>query len=72
VTGNFAADNGNTGIAAGFGSTVIGNTALGNGQTGISVICPSNLTDNTAIDNNGVANLVLNGTDCHNEDNLAP
>jgi len=72
LTGNFAADNGNIGIAAGLGSTVIGNTALSNSQIGISVTCPSNLIDNTAIDNNGVANLVLNGRGCHNEDDLAP
>jgi hypothetical protein len=87
VTGNYAAGN-DIGIAGGWtvtgntavrnrlgtslsaGSTVIGNAAFNNTQIGFSVDCPSNLTDNTAIDN--PTNLTLNGTTCHNEDNVAP
>jgi hypothetical protein len=69
ASGNNASFNG-TGIEAGTGgNTLIGNTAYGNAE-GLVVVCPSNLTDNTAV-NNGT-NLVLIGTDCHNEDNLAP
>jgi len=51
-------------------ATLIGNTAAFNTDVGISVDCPANLTDNTAINN--PTNLSLNGTDCHNEDNVAP
>jgi hypothetical protein len=70
VTGNYAAGNRFIGIEVGQGSTVIGNTANGN-FIGIRVACPANLTDNTAV-NNQLINLLLNGEDCHSEDNLAP
>ena len=69
VTGNDVSNTG-VGFHIGQGSTVIGNTATDNAQIGIQADCPSNLTDNTAV-NNGT-NLVLNGDDCHNEDNVAP
>jgi parallel beta-helix repeat protein len=71
VTGNYATGNNQSGIAITVpsGSSVIGNTATGN-QIGIAVNCPANLTDNTATNN--IANLVLNGDGCHNEDNVAP
>jgi hypothetical protein len=71
VRGNTTNNNDNWGIRAGSGSTIIGNTAAGNGQFGISATCPSNLTDNTATGSFG-PNLVLNGNNCHNEDNVAP
>jgi hypothetical protein len=75
VTGNYASHNRFAGIEIGQGSTVIGNTSTQNGPTipgfGIVVSCPSNVTDNTAV-NNAIANLVLNGEGCHNEDNVAP
>ena len=58
----------------GTGITIEESTAIGNTVTeygvGIAATCPSNLTDNTAVGNG--TNLVLNGTDCHSEDNLAP
>jgi hypothetical protein len=68
VRGNTALDAA-IGILVSAGSTVIGNTAMRN-QVGLSVSCPSNLTDNTAVSNG--TNLALGGTDCHNEDNVAP
>jgi hypothetical protein len=68
VTGNYAKANG-VGFSLFSGSTAISNTAVGN-TVGIVVGCPSNVIDNTAVDND--RNLVLNGTDCHSEDNLAP
>jgi hypothetical protein len=69
VINNYARNNG-VGITVGAGSTVIGNTAVNNSNIGFIANCPSNLTDNTAV-NNGT-NLVLNGADCHDEDNVAP
>jgi parallel beta-helix repeat protein len=68
VSGNTAFSNPGGGVRVGSGSTVIGNTARGN-SFGITAQCPSNLIDNTATDN-GTKNLVLNGADCHNEDNI--
>jgi hypothetical protein len=70
VTGNYASSTRDE-FVIGPGSTVIGNTAAPSGaNTGFSVDCPSNLIDNTSTGNQ--FNLVLNGNDCHIEDNLAP
>ena len=70
ITGNQVAGN-KIGIdVKGTGSTVIGNIADGNSEIGLRVGCPSNLTSNTAVGNG--TNLVLNGTTCRNEDNVAP
>ena len=66
VSGN-TVDTTGTGINVERG-TVIGNSVTSNG-VGISATCPSNLTDNLTLGN---PSLVLNGTDCHNEDNVAP
>jgi hypothetical protein len=68
VSGNSVFGGSGTGITIEV-STAIGNTVTGYG-VGIAATCPSNLTDNTAVGNG--TNLVLNGTDCHSEDNLAP
>jgi hypothetical protein len=69
VRGNTVVNGGN-GIVVGVGSTAIGNTATNNSVSGIEANCPANLTDNTAV-NNGT-NLVLNGADRQNEDNVTP
>jgi hypothetical protein len=70
VTGNYASSRRDE-FVIGPGSTVIGNTAAPSGaNTGFSVDCPANLIDNTSTGNE--FNLVLNGNDCHSEDNLAP
>jgi parallel beta-helix repeat protein len=70
ITGNQAAGN-KIGIdVRGTGSTLISNIADGNSEIGLRVGCPSNLSQNTAVGNG--TNLVLNGTTCHNEDNVAP
>jgi parallel beta-helix repeat protein len=70
ITGNQAAGN-KIGIdVKGTGSTLISNIADGNSEIGLRVGCPSNLSQNTAVGNG--TNLVLNGTTCHNEDNVAP
>jgi hypothetical protein len=54
----------------GTGNTVVANVVDGNSQIGLRVGCPSNLTQNTAVGNG--RNLVLNGTGCRNDDNVAP
>jgi parallel beta-helix repeat protein len=54
----------------GTGNTLIGNVVDGNSEIGLRVGCPSNLTQNTAVGNG--TNLVLKGTGCRNDDNVAP
>jgi hypothetical protein len=71
--GTIGAVSGNTVVSSGTGisvqGTAIGNSAMGN-TVGIAATCPSLLVDNVAT-NNGT-NLVLHGTGCKTEDNVAP
>lgn len=75
ITGNTASGN-DIGILAQSGSTLKGNTANGNTDgpyndgRGIEVICPVNVLENTAISNS--SNLVVFGSGCNFEHNLAP
>ncbi len=73
IKGNDASSN-KVGIdvtgSIGGGSTLIGSIANRNSQIGLRVSCPSTLSDNMAV-NNGT-NLVLNGTGCKKEQNVAP
>lgn len=70
ITGNEVLGN-RIGIdVSGTGSTLIGNVSDGNSEIGLRVACPSNLVHNTMVGNG--TNLVLNGTGCHTEGNLAP
>ena len=70
VRGNTVSGNQQIGLSVLADSLASGNTATGNTNIGISAACPVNLVNNTAT--GSATNLVLNGTGCANNNNVAP
>jgi parallel beta-helix repeat protein len=70
ITGNEVSGNEIGVDVTGSGSVLIDNVVDGNSKIGLRVACPSNVTNNTLVGNG--TNLVLNGTTCRDENNVAP